>query len=117
MGVDDRSLVYNKEDLVEMLQRGRVRTLAGGRIYRRTGVCIGHAGSQRRRSKDLHGFKPIIYLPAGFRFKTYALKTSELHPEANIPCNDPALELQLKTRPFKFSRVLAAWAMPGSISA
>src|SRR5262249_5863217 len=29
-------------------------------------------------------------------FKTYALKTSELHPEANIPCADPALEDALR---------------------
>lgn len=42
-------------------------------------------------------FKPIEYIfPKGFQFKTYALKTSELHPEANIPCNDPVLEKQLK---------------------
>ena len=42
-------------------------------------------------------FKPIEYIfPAGFQFKTYALKTSELHPEANIPCSDPVLETQLK---------------------
>jgi len=42
-------------------------------------------------------FKPVEYLfPKGFQFKTYALKTSELHPEANIPCNDVVLEQQLK---------------------
>lgn len=42
-------------------------------------------------------FRPVEYIfPAGNQFKTYALKTSELHPDANIPCNDPGLERQLK---------------------
>jgi D-alanine-D-alanine ligase len=42
-------------------------------------------------------FKPVEYIfPEGFHFKTYALKTSELHPESNIPCNDPKLEKKLK---------------------
>jgi len=42
-------------------------------------------------------FKPVEYIfPSGFEFKTYALKTSELHPNANIPCNDPTIEQQLR---------------------
>ena len=42
-------------------------------------------------------FKPVEYIFSGKdHFKTYALKTSELHPNANIPCNDPLLEEQLK---------------------
>jgi D-alanine-D-alanine ligase-like ATP-grasp enzyme len=42
-------------------------------------------------------FKPVEFIfPEGFAFKTYALKTSELHPEANIPCNDPVIEKQLR---------------------
>lgn len=42
-------------------------------------------------------FTPVEYIfPEGFAFKTYALKTSELHPKANIPCTDPVIEQQLR---------------------
>jgi len=42
-------------------------------------------------------FKPIEYVfPEGRKFKTYALKTSELHPDCNIPCHDFKLERRLK---------------------
>lgn len=42
-------------------------------------------------------FEPVEYIfPAGKYFKTYALKTSELHPECNVPVSDPALCQQLK---------------------
>lgn len=98
LGVDDRSLVYNKEDLVRkcssiMDEYGPllVEEYIGGREF--TVMLVANAGDP----KTCTVFKPIEYIfPVGFRFKTYALKTSELHPEANIPCNDPALELQLK---------------------
>lgn len=40
--------------------------------------------------------RPIEYVfPDGHRFKSYALKTSELHPEANIPVRDEALAARL----------------------
>lgn len=40
---------------------------------------------------------PIEYVfPPGFRYKSYALKTSELHPEANIRVHDPALSQRLR---------------------
>lgn len=42
-------------------------------------------------------FKPVEFIfPEGNRFKTYALKTSELHPTANIPVTDEALDQQLR---------------------
>ncbi len=47
--------------------------------------------------KHCRTFKPIEYIfPHGFAYKTYALKTSELHTEANIPCADPVLECKLR---------------------
>ena len=40
---------------------------------------------------------PIEYVfPEGFRYKSYALKTSELHPEANIRVQDAALAQRLR---------------------
>ena len=42
-------------------------------------------------------FKPVEYLfPAGRAFKTYALKTSELHPDCNVPCDDVELDKHLR---------------------
>jgi SET domain/D-ala D-ala ligase C-terminus len=42
-------------------------------------------------------FKPVEYVfPPDRAFKTYALKTSELHPDCNQPCTNPVLEQQLK---------------------
>lgn len=42
-------------------------------------------------------FRPVEYLfPQGKAFKTYALKTSELHPDCNVPCDDPVLDKALR---------------------
>ncbi len=42
-------------------------------------------------------FMPVEYIfPDGFAFKTYALKTSELHPNANIPVTDKILAKKLQ---------------------
>ena len=59
-------------------------------------------------------FKPIEYIfPKGFEFKTYALKTSELHPEANIPCNDAVLETAIKRScPANFPGFWRSWLCP-----
>ena len=44
-----------------------------------------------------HALLPVEYhFPQGSQFKTYALKTSDLHPDANLPVRDPALCEQLK---------------------
>lgn len=43
-------------------------------------------------------FLPVEYkFPAGRWFKTYALKTSELHPDCNIPCQDLSLDKTLRS--------------------
>ncbi len=40
---------------------------------------------------------PIEFIfPAGTEFKTYAFKTSELHPESNVPVRDAALDARLR---------------------
>ena len=42
-------------------------------------------------------FLPVEYIfPTGKAFKTYSLKTSELHPSANIPCTDKVLAKKLQ---------------------
>ncbi len=98
LGVDEKSEVHNKEELkqkvasiideygsllVEEYIKGREFTvmLTGGLDKDKTPIV----------------FKPIEYIfPEGFSFKTYALKTSELHPYANIPVQDPTIEKQLR---------------------
>ena len=47
--------------------------------------------------KSCTRFAPVEYIfPEGFAFKTYALKTSELHPNANIPVTDKVLAKKLQ---------------------
>lgn len=44
-----------------------------------------------------NAFTPVEYIfPEGNSYKTYALKTSELHPDANLPVRDEVLALQLQ---------------------
>lgn len=46
--------------------------------------------------KKCRVFQPIEFIfPEGRTFKTYALKTSELHPESNIPVTDASIKQQL----------------------
>jgi len=43
-------------------------------------------------------FKPIEYqFPDGYKFKTYALKTSDLHTDVNKPCTDAGVEAKLRS--------------------
>jgi len=47
--------------------------------------------------KSCKVFKPVEYVfPEGKSFKTYSLKTSELHPDCNFPCTDPVLDKELR---------------------
>lgn len=48
--------------------------------------------------KTAKSYTPVEYIfPEGFAYKTYALKTSELHPNANIPVTDTSLVKTLQT--------------------
>jgi D-ala D-ala ligase C-terminus/SET domain len=98
LGIDQHSLVHNMDELKEkcaaiMEEYGPllVEEYIQGREF--TVMLVANAGNE----KSCTVFKPVEYIfPKGFEFKTYSLKTSELHPEANIGCNDPELEAQLK---------------------
>lgn len=47
--------------------------------------------------KTSTAYKPVEYIfPEGRHFKTYALKTSELHPDCNVPCDDKELDEKLR---------------------
>lgn len=98
LGIDNNSLVHNQEELInkcnaiiEEFGPLLVEEYIEGREF--TVMLVANADDEKTCSV----FKPIEYIfPKGFEFKTYALKTSELHPEANIPCRNPVLETQLK---------------------
>jgi D-alanine-D-alanine ligase len=103
LGIDQHSLVQNEEELLqkcgEILDEYGpllVEEYIEGREF--TVMLVADAGDE----KTCTVFKPVEYIfPKGFAFKTYALKTSELHPEANIPCNDQFLETELKEAALK----------------
>ncbi len=97
LGIDDGSLVYTKEELDEKVNAifGEygpllVEEYIAGREFT---VLV----AANEDGKTCTVFQPVEYLfPEGREFKTYALKTSELHPDCNVPCNDAALDKELR---------------------
>ena len=98
LGVDQHSLVGTKEELqqkvnsiIEEYGPLLVEEYIAGREFT---VLV----AANTDEKTCTVFRPVEYIfPAGKEFKTYALKTSELHPDCNIPCNDPELDKQLRS--------------------
>ena len=98
LGVDDQSKANNLEDLKKKVSAildefgsALVEEYIDGREF--TVLVCGNADGRTCTS-----FKPVEYIfPEGFAFKTYALKTSELHPNANIGVEEKALAQQLQS--------------------
>ncbi|MDP3665775.1 MAG: ATP-grasp domain-containing protein [Sediminibacterium sp.] len=97
LGIDEHSLVHNQVELLEKVKASLQeypQLLAEEYIAGREFTVLIAANAD---GKTATSFKPVEFIfPSGFAFKTYALKTSELHPDANIPCNDPLIEQQLR---------------------
>ncbi len=97
LGIDHASLVNNKEEFihkVSSLLQEYPELLAETYINGREFTVLVAANPD---GSTCTSFKPVEYIfPEGFAFKTYSLKTSELHPGANVPCNDPQLEASLR---------------------
>ena len=97
LGIDEHSLVHTREELAEKvrsIQNEYEQLLAEEYIAGREFTVLIAANAD---GKTATTFKPVEFIfPEGFAFKTYALKTSELHPDANIPCTDPVIEEQLR---------------------
>lgn len=97
LGIDENSVLYNKEDLLKKVveiynEYGPllVEEYIDGREFT---VLV--AANEDGRSCKV--FQPVEYVfPEGKSFKTYSLKTSELHPDCNFPCSDPALDKELR---------------------
>lgn len=98
LGVDEHSLVHNREELVqkvnEILEEYGpllVEEYIDGREFTVLVAADAHS------DKSCTVFRPVEYLfPEGRHFKTYALKTSELHPDCNVPCTDETLDRELR---------------------
>lgn len=98
LGVDEQSLVTSKEELLHKIEQILeeygpllVEEYIAGREF--TVLVAANAAPE----KTCTVFKPVEYIfPEGRAFKTYALKTSELHPDCNHPCKDKKLEKQLR---------------------
>ncbi|HMO62351.1 MAG TPA: SET domain-containing protein-lysine N-methyltransferase [Ferruginibacter sp.] len=99
LGIDEKSLVHNDNELLEKVngiieEYGPllVEEYISGREFT---IMVAATGYQCNPVKT---FRPVEYIfPDGNSFKTYALKTSELHPNANIPVTDAGIEDMLRT--------------------
>lgn len=97
LGIDDDSLLHSRKELVrkstEIFEEFGpliVEEYVAGREF--TVLVAANADG-----KSCTVFKPVEYVfPQGKAFKTYALKTSELHPDCNRPCTDDLLEEKLR---------------------
>ena len=98
LGIDEHSMVRNLHELQNKSQQLLVEyddllveEYIDGREF--TVLVVANPGKQ-----GCSVYRPIEYLFSGNdHFKTYALKTSSLHPGSNVPCPDPVLEEQLKS--------------------
>ncbi len=97
LGVDEHSLVYSK---IELQQKcisilGEYGPLLVEEYIAGREFTVLVAANADEHSCTV--FRPVEYLfPEGRAFKTYALKTSELHPDCNVPCTDEVLDRQLR---------------------
>lgn len=105
LGVDAHSLVHNREELEtkvnEILDEYGpllVEEYIAGREFT---VLVAASVD----GKSCAVYQPVEYVfPEGLEFKTYALKTSELHPDCNIPCDDERLDKRLRKAAMKVFR-------------
>ncbi len=98
LGIDEQSLVNNKKELIEKVSslikeydEILIEEYIDGREF--TVLVAANADG-----KTCTAFQPIEFIfPKENSFKTYALKTSELHPDANIPVKEKEIDSQLRT--------------------
>lgn len=97
LGVDEGSLVRNRAELdrkVASIFEEYGPLLVEEYIAGREFTVLVAANPD---GKGCTTYKPVEYrFPAGLEFKTYALKTSELHPDCNFPVEDSLLEEKLR---------------------
>lgn len=97
LGIDERSkansfveLLHQCNHLLKEYPQLLVEQYINGREFT---VLVAADAQNEKKCKV---FQPIEYIfPEGRTYKTYALKTSELHPESNIAVTDPIIKQQL----------------------
>ncbi len=97
LGIDGDSLVKNEKNLKKKIdellidyQEILVEQYIAGREF--TVLVVAEAATN-----DCTAYNPLEFVfPEGKKFKTYSLKTSELHKESNIPCEEPQLAQRLQ---------------------
>ena len=98
LGIDDRSLVSNLDELkkkADAILPEFSELLIEEYIKGREFTVLIAANTD---GKTATAFRPVEFIfPKGNSFKTYALKTSELHTDANIPVHDIALDQRLRS--------------------
>ncbi len=98
LGINDHSLVRNTAELeqqVTCLLKEYESVLVEEYIRGREFTVLVAANADDHKNST--AFTPVEFIfPEGRTFKTYALKTSELHPESNIPVTDPLLDSRLR---------------------
>ena len=98
LGINHNSLVNNFEGLeLKVLEifENYAPLLIEEYIDGREFTCLIIANSKDANNPTI--LQPIEYIfPAGYAFKTYSLKTNELHANANIVCAHKALANQIK---------------------
>lgn len=98
LGIDENSVLYCKEDLLRKVVE----------IFNDYGPLLVEDYIEGREFTVLVAanadgntctvYKPVEYVfPKDKAFKTYSLKTSELHPDCNHPCSDPVLDRELRS--------------------
>ena len=100
LGVDDHSLVNDSKELHTKIEELLAQDyddilieeyIAGQEYTVLVAANVHPAGG-------CTPFKPIEYqFPEGYKFKTYALKTSDLHTDVNKPCTDANVEAKLRS--------------------
>jgi D-alanine-D-alanine ligase len=109
LGVDEQSLVHTEEELTKKVKS----------IIQEYGPLLVEEYIAGREftalvAADPNGhsctvFRPVEYLfPEGKEFKTYSLKTSELHPECNVPCPDEEIEKEIRNAAEKMFKAVNA---------
>jgi hypothetical protein len=110
LGVDEQSLVHDETELrhkiaaiIEEYVEVLVEEYIEGREFTVLVAANPQAGVAMASSPPVQeagfcrAFLPVEYVfPPDRAFKTYALKTSELHPNCNQPCTDAALAKKLQ---------------------
>jgi D-alanine-D-alanine ligase-like ATP-grasp enzyme len=98
LGIDERSLVHNENELIqktESLWQAFDEVLIEEYIDGREFTVLVAANADTPKTCTV--FHPFEYVfPQNRKFKTYALKTSELQPECNFPVKDEAIATPLK---------------------